>query len=164
MSALMRGGAILIGLACQARAGIIEPDQVWTSGPVLYTWVLTEDYGYQPISLDGVPVNGITFGFNPMPLDGSGESSPAPIPFVAPPVVVPTSAPEETPPVITPEPSGVLLLIVGMGLMAGSRRSAREVPAQEEYDTAVAEEERAERERDEWEQLESGADRTPPRE
>ena len=111
--------AALILVCAAAHAGIIEPNQIWTSGPTVYEWVLTADYGYLPIATDGEIVTGITFGFNPMPLDGN--ATPNGVLFNNPAAPLPPESPTtqvtESPAVITPEPSEILVLLIGIGLI-----------------------------------------------
>lgn len=110
--------ALALG-ALRLSASAIDPSILWSSGPDLYRWVLTEDYGYQPISVvDGRTINRIEFGENPIPPAEDAPAWPAPPMLIEqplPPVSLPPASQD------TPEPHSLSLLLIGACLCRAAR-------------------------------------------
>jgi hypothetical protein len=108
---------ILLLSACACSAAIVvDETQIWDTDGTQFRWIWQENYGYEPIDLQGRIVSGLTDGAIVWLVDdGSGGSGPCCQP--GPPSPPPTPP---TPPVtVTPEPGSLWIMGAGLLSLAG---------------------------------------------
>jgi hypothetical protein len=102
--------ALLLACTCSA-AIVVDETQIWDTGVTQFRWIWHQDYGYEPIDLQGRIVSGLTDGAIVWLVDDGSSGSglccqPGP--------PSPPPAPPTPPVTITPEPG--TLLMIGAGL------------------------------------------------
>jgi hypothetical protein len=119
----MRPLLIILLLACTCSAAIVvDETQIWDTGVTQFRWIWQQDYGYEPIDLQGRIVSGLTDGAIVWLVD-DGSSGSALCCQPGPPGPPPTPPTPPTPPppqvTVTPEPGTLLMMGAGLLSLAG---------------------------------------------